>query len=241
MKVMRFLLLFALGLALSITPAFAQFTPPGIVTTPGGIGIGTATPGSDWDLSKGGVPLEIKSATAGFVLYINQDNIGANDKNSYGIYVDSESQFDPPFYSNMSNGKAITQLGHYSSNIGTNWFFRDVPASVSNIPVVFIEQDNAADDQAALLIQQDGTGDIIDTAGDKFVVKPGGAVLSNDTFYFKYSGAGGSPLCYSASGGYSGYMFLRPCAGSSPTVTEICIGSTCINESQLQALVALLD
>lgn len=57
---------------------------------------------------------------------------------------------------------------HNAMNLtGTNlasyalWVFRNQASAVTNAPVVFIEQDNAGDDQVALTIQQDGTANAL--------------------------------------------------------------------------------
>jgi hypothetical protein len=59
-------------------------------------------------------------------------------------------------------------LGHPTSSNGANYFYRDDVAANTNGPVVFIEQDNAGDDQNALTVQQDGSGMHIQFAGTAF-------------------------------------------------------------------------
>lgn len=54
---------------------------------------------------------------------------------------------------------------------------RDLAAANTNAPMVAFVQDNASDDQAALIVQQDGSGDILslyDGATEVFDVKDGG-------------------------------------------------------------------
>jgi len=52
-------------------------------------------------------------------------------------------------------GATITQT---TTTGNTGWFYRNLASASTNSPVMFIENDNAGDDQPALTIQQDGTG-----------------------------------------------------------------------------------
>ena len=98
-------------------------------------------------------------------LYINQLATGAG---SDGLRVYSHSLQEPAAYFRQWNGnpgniRAETQLCHFESGIGSNWFFRNMASDSTAAPLVFIEQDNASDDQPALQIQQDGTGAMIES------------------------------------------------------------------------------
>jgi len=45
-----------------------------------------------------------------------------------------------------------------NSSAGAHWFFRDKTSADTNGAIIFVEQDNATDDQDAIKIQNDGTG-----------------------------------------------------------------------------------
>ncbi|MDD5481996.1 MAG: tail fiber domain-containing protein, partial [Candidatus Shapirobacteria bacterium] len=51
----------------------------------------------------------------------------------------------------------------------------------------------------------------IGTASPQTTLHAAGNVMADNIFYFGYNTGGGSALCYSASGTYSGYNFVRPC------------------------------
>lgn len=91
-------------------------------------------------------------------VYIEQRAKGIG---SYGLLVHSLSNTEPAGYFRQWDGsagsiKAETQLCHYESSIGSNWFYRDIEASKS--PLVFIEQRNTKDAQSVLYVQNNGTG-----------------------------------------------------------------------------------
>lgn len=231
---MRMLLVIAFFLSAAFA-ALAQditfITPSGVLTNPAttppepylaltedGAGFNTTEPCADWDISKGPCAVEIKSDNAGFLLYLNLDNAGTNGTNSRALQINSDSQWDPPIYSVMGDNKAIVQLGHWQSAIGSNWLYRDIPASESQSPLLRLQQANANDDQPALVINQAGSGAIIDAT--RFKVPAYGGVITDDTLYFSYASPGGSPLCYSVSGTSlpdprTGKRYIRPCATQS--------------------------
>lgn len=70
----------------------------------------------------------------------------------------------------------VTQIGTTGSALSA---LRDLAAASTDGPVVSFVQDNTGDDQPTLLVQQDGTGDIVsffDGATEVFDVKDGGRV-----------------------------------------------------------------
>ena len=104
---------------------------------------------------------------------------------NYGITIDSEATTVTNYALTVqtgigahaarfiSNPNIITYLAmDVNHGEGANWFYRNYPASWTNEPVVFIEQDEAGDDQDALVIQQDGSGDYL-TAGSFIISKAG--------------------------------------------------------------------
>ena len=62
---------------------------------------------------------------------------------------------------------ALLNLLQTATTGNTIWAYRDLASDSTDSPVAFIEQDNAGDDQKALTVQQDGTGDgvLIDQNG----------------------------------------------------------------------------
>ena len=104
------------------------------------------------DQNSDGVGLEIDNAGTGNGLFIDQNGDGN------ALYIDSESTSSQAFNIAQQTGINI-QLGRWQGNTeGTNWFYRNLESATTASPVVLIEQDNAGDDQAALSIQNDGTG-----------------------------------------------------------------------------------
>jgi hypothetical protein len=132
-------------------------------------------------------------------LYILQN---ATEPGSRGIDVLSYSENEPPAYFDMkdSGGKsrATTQLSHWESGLGTNWLYRDTTATVTKSPVVFIEQDHALDDQPALKIQQDGTGNYIES--NVFNVEDDGRIKLNSYNGTGFTGTAVKFLAVDASG-----------------------------------------
>jgi hypothetical protein len=87
---------------------------------------------------------------------------GIQNSNGYGIRIDDTGmtgQLASLLEVTKDSGNQISSLGRISgSSIAGNWFYRNYNSTVTNSPLVFIEQDNAGDDQNALSIQNDGTG-----------------------------------------------------------------------------------
>lgn len=111
---------------------------------------------------------------------INEGTIDIDD-DSNGLYVDSESTLSSTYALNIETGQGGRNARFYESvnlysllvneadnGVGSNWFYRNYDNTTTDSPVVFIEQDNASDDQDALAIQQDGTGNYL-SAGN-FVI-----------------------------------------------------------------------
>jgi len=89
----------------------------------------------------------------------------AGTQASYGLQVELlNATGSAVAFSTKASGTSSNWFSAPSNTTtqGSNWFWRDDAAASTVGPVVFIEQDNAADDQAALSIQQDGSGSGID-------------------------------------------------------------------------------
>lgn len=91
--------------------------------------------------------------------------------NGIGMLIDSEATTIGNFGLEVVTGqgaypfKAYTNSGCFftvqseSAGNGTVWVYRDDASATTAAPLMFVEQDNAGDDQNALSVQQDGTGD----------------------------------------------------------------------------------
>jgi len=103
------------------------------------------------------------------------------DGDGIGLDIDSEATTVNSYGLNVVTGQGAraakltadasvnTYLAMDNAYVGgSNHFKRDLAAANTGGPVVFIEQDNAGDDQNALNVQQDGTGkgQFIDQNGD---------------------------------------------------------------------------
>jgi len=115
--------------------------------------------------------LNVTNAGTGDGLFIDQNGDGR------GLYIDSEATTEgnngirvetfgatAAYFLNTAVASGSVWLARTSntgSNAATNLFYRSLTAAATAIPVVQIEQDNAGDDQTALQIQQDGSGDAI--------------------------------------------------------------------------------
>lgn len=66
----------------------------------------------------------------------------------------------------------------------TGYFYRNLASASTDSPVVFIEQDNAGDDQVALTIQQDGTGRglVVDQNGNAIALDIDSEATSYDAY-----------------------------------------------------------
>jgi len=63
---------------------------------------------------------------------------------------------------NSANYTTVNLCAALTSANGSNWFYRNLPSTHTAGPVVFIEQDNAGDDQAVLKITQTADVKVID-------------------------------------------------------------------------------
>jgi len=119
------------------------------------------------------------TSTAGPVMFIEQDNSGddqnaltiQNNGTGYGLFVDQNGDAES-IVSRFSNTRTTNAIDFESDDnneiaifgrprtqtTGSNWLYRDLASTATAGPVLFIEQDNASDDQSALKIQNDGTG-----------------------------------------------------------------------------------
>ena len=63
-----------------------------------------------------------------------------------------------------SNG--VAYIGDYDSSFATNFFYRNQTAAQSTVPMMLVRQTNTNDDQPVLVLDQDGTGDILQAFTD---------------------------------------------------------------------------
>jgi len=111
-----------------------------------------------------GIFISCPIATSGIALNIDQDG------DSYGIQILSAATTNTQYGIRVVTGAGATvanfeyagtefaRLGIHNAADGSNWFYRNLAAANTAGPVVFIEQDEATDDQVALSVQNDGTG-----------------------------------------------------------------------------------
>lgn len=98
------------------------------------------------------VEIEPTSAVTGLTIDQNNNALGMQ------VSVTNTNTNDGVFLTDDSSSTVTRFLRTRTSATGTNYFYRDLAAANTASPVVFIEQDNAGDDQNTLLVQQDGTG-----------------------------------------------------------------------------------
>lgn len=135
----------------------------------------------------GAVEIAPTDTSTGLLIDQNYDGVGIN--------IDSEATTgsNPALNINTGIGNNI-QIGRPSSSTsGTNWFYRDDAASAGAL--FFIEQDNAADNQEALSIQQDGigVGAYIDQNGNNYALRIDSESTTNTVYV---TGKGSSSLAY---------------------------------------------
>ena len=113
-----------------------------------------------------GVALTLTQDTAATGLLINQNG------NGVALNIDSEAATQTALYiESENNGTSGTTALKYDifdinrAGGGNLYLLRDLAAADTETPMVFIEQDNAGDDQTALKIQQDGTGSGLQVQG----------------------------------------------------------------------------
>jgi hypothetical protein len=109
-----------------------------------------------------GTVTEIRNEGTGNGLLIDQNG------NGVGLYIDSEATNNPALELNVDGTKSYARFGNTADSEGTFWLYRNALSSETTDPVTLIEQDNVGDDQNALNIQNDGTGDglFIDQNGE---------------------------------------------------------------------------
>lgn len=127
--------------------------------------------------------LTLTNTTTGRSLFIDYNAISG-----YPMVIDTEQLSNTAFKiimldASTANGLQITNttascfsniMRGQAGSTGSNWFFRNEASGVTNAPVVYIEQDNSSDDQDALKIQNDGTGNYLRAAN--FVIDGDGNV-----------------------------------------------------------------
>jgi len=94
----------------------------------------------------------------GIGLKIDSDAVTAGN---YGLRVDTGSGANAVLFQ-TSNANYVELARMEATGLASNYFYRNLASGDTAAPVMFIEQDNSGDDQNALSIQQDGTGDDID-------------------------------------------------------------------------------
>ena len=60
----------------------------------------------------------------------------------------------------------VAYIGDYNSSFATNFFYRNQTAAQSTVPMMLVRQTNTNDDQPVLVLDQDGTGDILQAFTD---------------------------------------------------------------------------
>jgi len=145
--------------------------------------------------------LKIQQDGTGYPLHIDNYGTGRSlmmdiSGNSKGIYIDSAATTQGTFYSTSDSGQTIVNIGDSRDAQGTNWFFRNLASASSAGPVMFVEQDNSGDDQNALRIQNDGTGDsvFIDTNSNAYSLNIDSEASTAGTVYIASTGTGVSTL-----------------------------------------------
>jgi len=82
-----------------------------------------------------------------------------SDEAAYGLYIevddDRGDNYPAVWIEDVSVDEKVSFLNSKLANEGSNYFWRDLDSTDTAGPLVFIENDDAADDQPALKIQQD--------------------------------------------------------------------------------------
>ena len=134
--------------------------------------------------------LSIQQDGSGYGINVDQNgdkvalNIAsaATTAGNYAIQVISEGgAYTARFATDITNNLA-TFARAPGNAAGSNWIYRDLASADTGGPVVFIEQDNAGDDQDALAIQQDGSGYAIlaQTSSGNDIMRLGASFVSFD-------------------------------------------------------------
>ena len=157
--------------------ALGDFSAPGVLTSVGNFDLilrtGNSTTGTFTITDGAGGDMTFATNGTGSVV-VDQDG------DAIGLEIDSEATTTTNYALKVATGQgshnALFQESSNnsvaflaaSSGVGSSWFYRNLAAASTGGPLVFIEQDEATDDQPALSIQQDGTGygAFIDQNGD---------------------------------------------------------------------------
>jgi len=138
----------------------------------------------------------VNQANAEYGIHVNSSNVGSSDP---CIRTDSINQPGAYFLNPSTNTAKLAD--NAASLTGSNYFYRNLPSASTGGSVVFIEQDNASDDQPGIKIQQDGTAVALEidqntTYGDIQLTNRGAAPSSgtegqigyyNDSLYLRTS------------------------------------------------------
>ena len=170
----------------------------------GNVGIGDSTP-TDAKLK-----IVNAGATAGIFLDQNSDERGlyidseAIAGDSYGLYIITGQGAAASRFA--SGPSTFTDIARDSTNTtGNNLFYRDLASASTGGPLVTILDDNAGDDQDALSIKQDGTGNYL-TAGNFVIDDEGNVGIGTDSpdsslHILSTAGANDADLKITSSGG----------------------------------------
>lgn len=179
--------------------------------------------------NSGGGGMSITNAGTANGLFIDQNGDGI------GLEIDSEATSGT---SNTIQVRAADATGGYMADMRTNdglrrvslghgnqhrmgYFYRNLGSADTAAPVVEVVQTNTGDDQRALLIQQDGTGDgvFIDQNGNGYGLRIDTESTSLQAIRVEGSKYG-LRVDQNLSGGYAGYFYRNIAeAGSNPLVT----------------------
>jgi len=111
--------------------------------------------------------LHKNSAGAGDVLTIENEGTGDGlninqDGDGIGLNIDAEAATSKAILWNQNASEQYGHMGDIDSTSGSNEFGRNAPSTRTGGPVLQVKQDHASDDQDALKIQEDGSGDGIE-------------------------------------------------------------------------------
>jgi hypothetical protein len=140
------------GAVVYINQVNASDDQPALKLANAGAGSGIATTNTGT-----GKSLSIVHTGPGMAAYISST---AGTQASYGLQVEMlNASTNAVTLATKVSATSSNWLSAPSTTVeGSNWFWRNDAAAATAGPLVFIEQDNAGDDQDALQIQQDGSG-----------------------------------------------------------------------------------
>jgi hypothetical protein len=195
------------------------------------VGIGTASPSATLEaiFDGSGDIFSISSAVGANGDYLTMDNtgmlgIGPTNPGNY-LHINKNTTTDLVKFDNDGSSKSlvvqqantgvaglefnrtateqIQLLNNIADGDGSNWFYRNLDSGSTAGPVLFIEDDHASDDQEALQIQQDGTGDgaFVDKNESGYGIQVDGDAASASDLYGLYISAvnTGAGSAYSAA------------------------------------------